>query len=246
MQPNAIAGRRAEEGGFTLLEAVVALGIVAMVVTAYLGIRTSALADGIEARNWRLAREIAEERLSELVAGAHETEPQSGVSVALEKYPGFSYQIVIGESSIAEAEASLTSAAATAENSDERDRQDWQQKRDMFKKASDRGLTASEYESQIAQEEQERRLDNKAPSESEFEEVAVIVTFPKLDATYEGQQESFTIKTKVSTLALSGMTPEQARQIAEANGQAAGDQAGSGAAPGGGTSGANPFAGGGK
>ena len=36
------------DAGFTLLEAMVALAIVALVVTSYLGIRTTAVGDGIE------------------------------------------------------------------------------------------------------------------------------------------------------------------------------------------------------
>jgi prepilin-type N-terminal cleavage/methylation domain-containing protein len=208
------------QAGFTLLEAVVALAIVAMVVTSYLGIRTSALADGLEARNWRLAREIAEERMSEIVAGAHELPPQSGISIDLEQYKGFSYTVVIGESSIGELEADLSSAAAETD-SQTSERLQWQHDRDRYLKASARGLSAMDYDSQIRQEEEQRRLQSKAPSETEYEEIAVVVKFPKLDAKYEGQKEAFVIKTKVSTLALSGMTPEQAKQIADAQGDGA-------------------------
>jgi prepilin-type N-terminal cleavage/methylation domain-containing protein len=204
--------------GFTLLEAVVALAIVAMVVTGYLGIRTNALLDGIEARNWRLAREIAEERLSEILAGALETPPQSGVEQSLEeRYAGFSWQVVIGESSVSELEGNLASDAAE-DDVESRDRNEWQQNRDLYRKASARGLTALEYQDELAAEEYQRRIDGQAPSEDEFEQVAVVVYFPKLNARYEGQRESFLIKSRISTLALSGLTPEQARQIAEAQG----------------------------
>lgn len=248
--------RPSHENGFTLLEAVVALAIVAMVVIGYLGIRTTAIADGLEARNWRLAREIAEERLSEVLAGALESPPQSGIEVRLdEKYPGFSYQIVVGESAIGELESRIATDAAD-DDTETRDRSEWQQNRDLYRKASSRGLSAQEYEDQIAAEEYQRRVDAKPPSESEFEQVAVVVFFPKLNARYEGQQESFVIKSKVSTLALSGLTPEQARQIAEAQGP--GDDGAGGGAGGSGTGGSgagggmpagggggNPFSGGG-
>lgn len=251
------AQRENREDGFTLLEAVVALAIVAMVVIGYLGIRTTAIADGLEARNWRLAREIAEERLSEVLAGALESPPQSGIEVRLDdKYPGFSYQIVVGESAIGELESRIATDAAD-DDTQSRDRNEWQQNRDLYRKASSRGLSAQEYEDQIAAEEYQRRVDAKPPSESEFEQVAVVVFFPKLNARYEGQQESFVIKSKISTLALSGLTPEQARQIAEAQGpgdDAAAGSAGtgggspasgaSGGLPSGG-SGGNPFSGGG-
>jgi len=222
------------QDGFTLLEAVVALAVVAMVVIGYLGMRTSALIDGIEARNWRLARELAEERMSELIAGARETPPQSGIEEKFEQYDGFSYQIVVGESAIGELESSIASDAAEDE-SDSRNRSEWQQNRDTYRKASSRGLSALEYQDQLAAEEYQRRVDNKAPSETEFEQVAVAVFFPKLNARFDGQRESFLIKAKVSTLALSGMTPEQAKQIADAQGvgsdAAAGGGLGGGAMP---------------
>jgi prepilin-type N-terminal cleavage/methylation domain-containing protein len=51
------------DSGFTLVEALVAMLIVSMVVISYIGIRTSALLDATYARNWRLAREIAEEKM---------------------------------------------------------------------------------------------------------------------------------------------------------------------------------------
>ncbi len=242
---------RPGESGFTLLEAVVALGIVALIITSYLGIRTSALADGIEARNWRLAREIAEMHLSEVLAGAHETPPQSGVSVDLEEYPGFSYQVVIGESAITDLESSLANDLAAMDSGDSsgdaRQRQEWQRNRDVLRRAEGRGMSALDYQSQVAAEEYQRKLEGKAPSEAEFEEVAVVVFFPKLNASYQGQKESFVIKTKVSTLALSGLTPDQARQIAESQGQGSSDgAAAAGTGGNGGASSGNPFAGGGK
>lgn len=208
------------QDGFMLLEALVALSIVAIVVTSYLGIRTSAVADGIEARNWRLARELAEERMSELLAGAFDTPPQSGIEVQFDRYEGFSYQIVIGESSIGELEASIASDSASEDDADiqARDRNEWQENLETYRKASARGMTALEYQDQIAAEELQRRLANKAPSETEFEQVAVVVFFPKLEARHQSQRESFIIKSKISSLALSGMTPEEARQIAEAQG----------------------------
>lgn len=212
------APRHDSQAGFTLMEAMVALSIVAMVVTGYLGIRTAAVADGIEARNWRLARELAEERMSEVLAGAFETPPQSGIEMRFDNYAGFSYQVVIGESSIGELEASIATENADDADSQSRDRNEWQQNLETYRKASARGMTALEYQDQIAAEEYQRRIENKVPSENEFEQVAVVVFFPKLNARYESQRESFIIKAKVSSLALSGMTPEEAKQIADAQG----------------------------
>ena len=226
---------RAQSGqeGFTLLEAAIALSIVAVFTMTFLGIRTTAIADAMEARNWRLARELAEERMSEILAGALETPPQSGIEERFDRYEGFSYQVVVGESAIGELEASIASEAAE-EQTESRDRTEWQQNRDTYRKASSRGLTALEYQDQLAAEEYQRRIDNKPPSETEFEQVAVVVFFPKLNARYESQRESFIIKNKISTLAISGMTPEQAKQIADAQGSGTeGAGVGGGSLPGG-------------
>jgi len=208
-----------QQDGFTLLEAMVALGIIAMVITSYLGIRTTAIADGLEARNWRLAREIAEEQMSGLLAGAHELPPESGLRIPLEQYPDFSYQILIGESEISDAEADIANQAAALAGDEQSERDEWQNQRETYRKASERGMNALEYEETIREEEYERQLENRAPSEDEFEEVAVIVYFPKVLGDYENQQETFIIKSRASTLSITGYTPEQAQQIAESQGQ---------------------------
>jgi type II secretion system protein I len=126
------------EAGFTLIEALVALAVVAMVVIGFLGIRTSAIVDATEARNWRLAREIAEERMSELAAGARETPAESGVRVPIERYEGFAYKIVIGEADVADVE-SETASNAVDNGSVAGERLDWQRNRDDYRRASSRG-----------------------------------------------------------------------------------------------------------
>jgi Tfp pilus assembly protein PilV len=219
--------RRAREAGFTLLEAMVALGIVAMVTIGYIGIRTAAVADGIEARNWRLARELAEEKMSELLAGAHEFRPESGVENQFEKYPGFSYRIEIGETAISELESALADAAAEDDRT-AAERADWQRNRDLYRKASARGLSYLDYQDQLKLQEEQRQREEQAPSETEYEDVAVVVFFPKVDADYEGQKETFLIKAKASTLAISGYTPDQAKTVAESKGQTASSTTGEG------------------
>ncbi|MEC7582688.1 MAG: prepilin-type N-terminal cleavage/methylation domain-containing protein [Planctomycetota bacterium] len=206
------------EQGFTLLEAIVALAIIAMVITSYLGIRTAAVADGLEARNWRLAREIAEERMSELLAGAHELPPESGERVPLEEYDDFYYQILIGESAITDAEAAIADQEAMA-SGEQDERSEWQNNREVYRKASARGMSQLEYEDAIREDEYQREMESRVPSESEFEEVAVIVYFPKVLEEYEGQEETFIIKARASTLSITGYTPEQALQVAESRGQ---------------------------
>ena len=213
-RPHVPAGER----GFTLIEALVALAIVATVVIAYLGIRTSALVDATEARNWRLAREIAEEKMSELQAGARETPPTSGESIKLEKYEGFSYKIYVGESQVAQAETEVANEGVE-EGSAASDRLTWQRERDSYRKAREQGLNAADYEQKLAEDDYQRRMSEKAPSATEFEEVAVVVQFPKMNPEYEGQKDGLVIKAKLSTLALSGLTPKEAEVLATSKGQ---------------------------
>ena len=204
------------EAGMLLIEALVAMVIVATVTISYIGIRTTALIDATRARNWRLAREIAEEKLSELLAGAREVPPESGNLVPIDKYEGFSYKIVLGESGVADIEGEVAAAAA-GDDSVANERIEWQRDRQDYRRANSRGLSAVEYDEQRYDDINER-LAEKTPSPDEFEEVAVVVYFPKLDPEYEGQEEALLIKSRVSTLAISGLTPEQAQVIANSRG----------------------------
>jgi len=225
-----IASARAERG-FTLVEALVALAIVSMIVISYIGIRTTALIDATQARNWRLAREIAEEKMSELRAGAREVPPTSGDLVELEKFPEFAFKVVIGEAAVNELESSLASAAAGGDEA-AADRNEWQQNRENYRRAQQGGMTAAEYDEQRLMQEQDTalRLQQEPPSATKFEVVAVAVYFPKLDPDYEGQKDALVIKARLSTLAISGKTPEQAEREAAAIGDGA--EGGDGAAGG--------------
>jgi Tfp pilus assembly protein PilV len=206
------------EAGFTLIEALVAMMLVALVVIEYIGIRTTALVDATEARNWRLAREIAEEKMSELQAGARETPPESGATVPIDKYVGFSYKVVIGESAVADIEAEVATMSV-GEGSVASERLEWQRDRENYRKANQQGLSAIDYQDKLLEEDYQRKMAEKAPSAVDFEEVAVVVYFPKLNADYEDQKDALIIKARLSTLALSGLTPKQAEAIAASKGQ---------------------------
>lgn len=227
------------ESGFTLIEALVALMIVAMVVIEYIGIRTSALIDATQARNCRLARELAEEKMSELQAGARETPPESGTEVNFEKYNGFSYKIVVGESAVSSLEGDVATEAA-GEDPEANERLEWQRDRESYRKASAQGLSYTEYREKLDEEDYQRKLAEEAPSADKFEEVAVVVFFPKMPPDYPDQKDSLLIKARLSTLALSGLTPKQAESVAQAKGQATPE----GGAPGGGLPGGGPSVGG--
>ena len=215
---------RAAERGMLLLEALVAMLIVAVVTISYIGIRTTALIDATRARNWRLAREIAEEKLSALQAGAHDVAPESGYLNELPKYEGFTYKIVLGESAVAEAEGEVTEEAA-GDDTEAQDRAEWGRNREDMMRARERGLSRQEYEDQQFEDINDR-LAETPPSAEDFEECAVLVYFPKFDPDFEGQQEILLIKSRVSTLAISGRTPDEASALQQANGDSAAAVAG--------------------
>ncbi|HZN39941.1 MAG TPA: prepilin-type N-terminal cleavage/methylation domain-containing protein [Planctomycetota bacterium] len=223
------------ESGFTLIEALVALMIVAMVVIEYIGIRTTALIDATQARNCRLARELAEEKMSELQAGARETPPESGTEVQIDKYKGFSYKIVVGESDVSRLEGDVGTNAA-GESAEANERLEWQRDRENYRKASSQGLSYSEYNDKLAEEDYQRKMAEEAPSADKFEEVAVVVYFPKMPPDYPDQKDSLLIKARLSTLALSNLTPKQAESVAQSKGQTPTPESG---APGGGAPGAS-------
>ena len=225
---------RADERGMLLIEALVAMMIVAVVTITFIGIRSTALIDATRARNWRLAREIAEERLSTLQAGAHEVPPESGTVFPIEKYQGFSFKIVLGETAVANAEGEVANEAA-GDDSQAQDRVAWDRSREDMRRAQERGLTAQEYEDQQLDDINDRLAENP-PSPDDFEECAVLVYFPKFDPDFEGQQEILLIKSRVSTLAISGLTPDDASALQQASGNTA-DPTAAGSAPFGGQAG---------
>src|SRR5690606_2288595 len=154
---------RRAESGFTLLEALVAMALLTFVVLHLLGTRTQALIDAAEARNWRVARDIAQHYLSELEAGAREFPPHSGELVRVEGYPDFRYKLLIGEAAIGEAEGELWELATDGPDG-YRDRGAWQRERDLLRRAGAHGMSIYEYEDQM----HARELEERIPSEDEI------------------------------------------------------------------------------
>lgn len=210
------------EAGFTLIEALIALAIVALVVTSTLAFRTGALVDATEARNWRVARELAQEILSELRAGAREEpatydmRPQT--IPKMQDVDGWTYQIVIGEERIGSVESQTESNESTEEEQGDysrTDRRAFQRERDDLRKARQKGMSFYEYRETSALEEQDRLEREELPeSEDEFEQVAVFVFFPNArQVTGKGGEFShYALKARISTLALASKTPEEAEE----------------------------------
>ena len=125
---------------------------------------------------------------------------------------------MLGETGVADVEAEVANEAA-GDDTEAKDRIEWDRNREDMRRANDRGMNQQEYEdSQF--DDIEERLAEKAPSETDLEEVAVVVYWQKLDGDFPGQQEALLIKARISTLAISGMTPDQAMTIQEAEGGA--------------------------
>ncbi|MEY2981117.1 MAG: hypothetical protein RL562_1344, partial [Planctomycetota bacterium] len=141
--------RATSQRGFTLIEALVAMVLLSIVVLQFLAMRSTALVDAAEARNQRIARELAEQYLSELLAGAREVPPESRQQLEVQGYPGFRYQFLIGEAAIQDAESeiadtvdmSMPDGAASST-----DRLAWQRERDNLRRAQSMGLSMIEYE----------------------------------------------------------------------------------------------------
>jgi len=207
---------RDAQSGFTLLEAMIALAIVAMVVTTVLAVRTNSLIDASEARNWRVAREVAQEILSEFSAGAREEPPEYNMQPtpipSMKSVKNWAYQIVIGQERIASAEADLDSEMTDSDN-DMTDRRNYQRERDDLRKARQQGVSFFEYREQ-AQIQEDERLEEEdiPPSEDEFEDVAVFVFFPNVRPG-QTQLGHFVLKSRISTLAIEGLTTEEADRL---------------------------------
>ena len=231
------SGSRTIETGFTLIEVMIAMAILAIVVLGMLQMRTSALIDAQEARDWRVAREIAEELLCELRAGARELPPTSGQEVQVEKYPSFNYRFLVGETAIADYEASSASEVDASTGGTAGDRVAWQHQRDDLRSAQQKGVSLQKYHENLDEQNREEKL----PSEDESEDVAIVVQFPirRIELAAEKSFDKFTLKAKVCTMAIQGLTPEKAEAYQKAKGKDPKAPA-SGAAPaGGGGSGGN-------
>ena len=220
----AARGDGAAEAGFTLIEALVAVAILAMVIVPFLSMRTRAIEDSADAKRWRIAREIAERQLSEIRAGARETPPTNRLFVDVEEQPGFRFQVLIGEAAIADAESAESGTDTFRGGSSEGDRLAWQRDRQELREAQTRGMSMIDYQDQLREQE----LADKIPSQDEFEEVAIVVTFPSARASDDESKstESFMLRARICTMAIQGLTPEKAEQIAEARGESAGSAGG--------------------
>ncbi len=104
------------------------------------------------------------------------------------------------------------------------DRRNFQRERDDLRRARQKGMSYFDYREQTDIEESERRDSEEdiPPSEEEFEEVAVFVFFPNVRPE-QSELGHFVLKSRISTLAIEGLTTEEAASITGEEGAADGD-----------------------
>ncbi|HMQ23601.1 MAG TPA: prepilin-type N-terminal cleavage/methylation domain-containing protein [Planctomycetota bacterium] len=208
MRSSSAACSGARQDGFTLLEVLVALAVLAIATLTLTGMRTTSVIDAAEARNARIAREIASGVLSKIEAGVIRAYELRGTRHQVEELPLFEWMVVIGETEIQEAETEqvATIADASGSEADRRnlERQEWLTRRREIERAR------AEKKALVDLEREELEVD-ESPDEDTIEEIAIFVywprTVPRNEADLEGM---FRLRGQASTLALSGLTTEQA------------------------------------
>ncbi len=213
--------------GFSLLEVLVALAILAIAVLSLTALRTESLSTGTEARNLRVARVLAKRLMSEIQAGARYVWEIRDQEMPFEDYPKFRFRILVGEAAIqeeiaqnAELEAEETGDEAAVRRSE---RLSWLERRMEARAARKLGPEGAD----DALDTEVKEDDD--PSEDEFEEVAVFIYY--FSPRARDSTGVYMLRSRASTLALSGMTPDQVKT------KTGGATAGSGGPGGSGTEG---------
>ena len=223
--------RRHSESGFSLLEVLVALVVLAIAILTLSSLRTESIGTSAEARNLRVARHIAVQVLSEVEAGTRRCYDERGREQTLEHLPMFRYKIVIGEAEIQEEESNLLEQEAETTDSEASERKverlEWLNRRSDILRARKQGIDYDDLETQELEEDD-------SPDADTVEEIAVYVFWPKARLTEEGDNIAYyRLRGRATTLALSGLTEEQA----EEKGDGASDSPGSSSAASGNASG---------
>lgn len=199
-----------QEEGFTLLEILVAFALLSIALLSLVGMRTDGLMKSAEARNLRIASSLAQEVLAEIRAGQRDAWEMRSIDHPFEKYPDFSFRVYIGEAEIGSRESSLAEQQADAENSSDADRKrkdrlDWLQYRRDSKRATQTGTDIDELDN-----DEEKTEEVESPDEETFEELGIEIRYPS--PLNPDNFSFFMLRSRVTTLALSGLTPEQASE----------------------------------
>jgi prepilin-type N-terminal cleavage/methylation domain-containing protein len=198
---------RHASAGFSLLEVVIALAVLAIALLSLTALRTESLVTAAEARNLRVARSLADRVISEVKAGLLRAYDVRGQVQTDEQFAAFSYKILVGELAIQQEESAETEATADASglDSDYRrlERLRWLQQRQDIRKARELKVPTHELTKDEVKEPD-------VPDEETFEDFAVFVYYPSYRE--EGKSEVYRVRSRTTTLALSGLTSEQANE----------------------------------
>ena len=192
--------------GFTLMEVLVALAIMAMAMLSLIGLRSESLVQATEARNLRVAAALSTQILSEVQAGmyrAYDLEDEDQIVEGFEKFP---WRILVGEAAIQEElsfRAEEEADTGDQDKIDRKERMDWLQRRSLSRQSRQEGISTSELE--------EQQLEpDESPDDQTFEEIAIIVDY--FAPSKKGDRGDFLLRGRATTLALNGMTTEQAEE----------------------------------
>jgi len=189
---------RGGTGGFTLVEAMVAFTILVLATVGMIWSRSGSVEQAAESRNLRLAVKIARESLDFLKAGRNQEEiGYLNVWSAHQDYRDFEVRIVSGDFEISEFETGLARA-----------REQESQLRRL--ELQERLRLDEEYNSEEGPvDEEELPVD-----EETFQEVLVAVRYPSFNYKQNPDGRAvFVLRASLSTLALSGRTPEEVEEM---------------------------------
>ncbi len=205
------AQKRGGREGFTLVEALVAFAILTLAVVGLIWSRSKAVQEAAEARNLKLAVKIARETLDKLQAGMNQENPVDlNTWQEVEKYPGFYVRVVTGDLEISDFETAL----AEEENDEEQLRRlDFQERLRLDRETSRMNEGAAGAGAAGAAETGNDQEEELPIDEETYQEILVAVKYPSLNFKKNPNGEGiFLLRDKISTLALSGETPEQAEE----------------------------------
>jgi prepilin-type N-terminal cleavage/methylation domain-containing protein len=200
--------------GFSLLEVLVAVAILAIALLSLAGLRTDSLSTATSARNLRIAQTFAKRILAQIQAGQFDAWELRGTEHQIEEIDGFSYQVFIGEGEIQEELGRIAEDQADESGKEQDQRRyeklDWIKRRRMMREARAKGEDPSTLDTASSEDPTE---EDEEPDEETFEDVGVFVYY--FDPKRPDSMGVFSLRGRASTLALSGLTADEVSRSEE-------------------------------
>ncbi len=191
-----------------------AVAILAIALLTLAGLRTDSLVTATSARNLRIAQAFAKQILTKIQSGQYDAWELRGTEHPIEEIEGFSYRIFIGEAEIQEELGRIAEEKAdeSGKNQDQRryEKLDWIKRRRMQREARDKGEDPSTLDSASTEESTQ---EDEEPDEETFEDLGVFVYY--FDPKKADSMGVFSLRGRASTLALSGLTPDEVSRSEE-------------------------------